>query len=289
MWLRTLCETRERYVQQPLPKPIHGIARASWKIGVKPILKIVTMVLAKTKGFVFPRGWEWKWEFKRDMVLEWYERETVVLCRRILKPGMTALDIGAHIGYFTRLFSVLVGTEGKVYAFEPYPENFCLLQTNISRLANIVLLNKAISDTNGVNRLFMSNANSGSHSLFQPVVMLRNHTVSPSLESEIVTLDTFWEESGRPSIDFIKMDIEGAEPRALRGAQQLLRHNKKLTLITEFCPANLRAGGTEPEEFLDLLSGFGFRWAAIGKGGELLPELPKLTGGQYVNLYCEKS
>ena len=289
MWLRTLCETRERYTQTPLPGPVYGIARVSWKIGVKPILKIVTMVLAKTKGFVFPRGWEWKWEFKRDMVLELYERETVVLCRRILKPGMTALDIGAHIGYFTRLFSVLVGTEGKVYAFEPHPENFCLLQTNISRLANIVLLNKAISDTNGVNRLFMSNANSGSHSLFQPVVMLRNHTVSPSLESEIVTLDTFWEESGRPSIDFIKMDIEGAEPRALRGAQQLLRHNKKLTLITEFCPANLRAGGTEPEEFLDLLSSLGFRWTAIGKGGELLPELPKLEGGQYVNLCCEKS
>jgi hypothetical protein len=52
MWLRTLCETRERYTQQPLPKPVHGIARASWKIGVKPILKMVTMVLAKTNGFV---------------------------------------------------------------------------------------------------------------------------------------------------------------------------------------------------------------------------------------------
>jgi FkbM family methyltransferase len=289
MWLRTLCETREIYTQQPLPKPVHGIARASWKIGVKPILKIVTMVLAKANGFVFPRAWEWKWEFKRDMVLELYERETVMLCRRIIKPGMTTLDIGAHIGYFTRLFSMLIGKEGKVYAFEPHPENFHLLQTNTSRFSNVFLSNKAISDANGVNRLFMSNANSGSHSLFQSVVMLRNHTASPSLERELVTLDTFWEESGRPSIDFIKMDIEGAEPRALKGAQQLLRHNKKLTLITEFCPANLRAGGTEPEEFLDLLSVLGFRWAAIGKGGELLPELPKLDGGQCINLCCEKS
>jgi hypothetical protein len=180
MWLRTLCEIRERYAQQPLPKPIHGIARASWKIGVKPILKIVTMVLAKTNGFIFPRVWEWKWEFKRDMLLELYERETVVLCRRMIKPGMTTLDIGAHIGYFTRLFSMLVGTEGKVYAFEPHPENFCLLQTNISRFANVILSNKAISDANGVTHLFMSNANSGSHSLFQSVVMLRNHTASPS-------------------------------------------------------------------------------------------------------------
>ena len=289
MWLRTLCETRERYTQKPLPKPIHGIVRASWKVGVKPILKIVTMVLAKTNGFVFPRGWEWKWEFKRDMVLELYERETLVLCRRIIKPGMTALDIGAHIGYFTKLFSVLVGKEGKVYAFEPHPGNFHLLQTNTSSFANVFLSNKAISDVNGIDRLFMSNTNAGGHSLFQPVVMLRNHTVSPSWQSELVTLDTFWEESGRPSIDFIKMDIEGAEPRALKGAQQLLHHNKKLTLITEFCPVNLRAGGTEPEEFLDLLAGFGFRWTAIGKGGELLPEIPQLEGGQYVNLCCEKS
>src|SRR5215470_4917006 len=167
MWLRTLCETRERYTQKPLPGPVYGIARASWKIGVKPILKIVTAILAKTNGFVFPNVWEWKDEFKRDMVLELYERETVVLCRRMIKSGMTALDIGAHIGYFTKLFSMLVGKEGKVYAFEPHPENFCLLQTNTSRFANIVLSNKAISDANGVNRLFMSNANSGSHSLFQ--------------------------------------------------------------------------------------------------------------------------
>jgi FkbM family methyltransferase len=289
MWLRTLCETRERYAQQPLPKPMHDIARTSWKIGIKPILKIVTVVLAKTNGFIFPRVWKWKWEFKRDMLLGLYEKETVALCHRMIKPGMTALDIGAHIGYFTRLFSTLVGTGGKVYAFEPHPENFCLLQTNTSRFVNVFLSNKAISDANGIDHFFMSNANSGSHSLFHSVVMLRNHMASPSLERELITLDTFWEESGRPSIDFIKMDIEGAEPRALRGAQQLLRHNKKLTLITEFCPANLRAGGTEPEEFLDLLSGFGFRWAAIGKEGELLPELPKLEGGQCVNLCCEKS
>jgi FkbM family methyltransferase len=289
MWLRTLCETRERYTQQPLPKPVHGIARASWKIGVKPILKMVTMVLAKTNGFVFPGVQKSPWELKRDMLLELYERETVELCRQMIKPGMTVLDIGAHIGYFTRLFSMLVGTEGKVYAFEPHSENFCLLQTNTSRLTNVFLLKKAIADANGIDRLFMSNSHAGGHSLFQPVVMLRNHTASSSLESELITLDTFWEESGRPSIDFIKMDIEGAEPRALKGAQQLLHHNKKLTLITEFCPANLRAGGTEPEEFLDLLSSFGFRWAAIGKGGELLPKFPKLEDSNYINLCCEKS
>jgi FkbM family methyltransferase len=278
MWLRDLVKMRERYTRQRLPQPLDSVAWACWKAFGKPILKISTILLARSEGFTLPGTSEWE----LDLVLGLHEQETVELSARVIRPGMTVLDIGAHIGYFTRSLAKLVGRQGKVYAFEPHPENFHLLKRNTSQFSNVLLENKALSHMNSSARFFI-NTKSGCHSLFE-----QPHTFS-SIEVEVTTLDRFWEELGRPNIDFIKMDIEGAEPYVLKGASQFFHYQKRLSLITEFCPAHLRTGGTEPGEFLDLLSGLGLRYAAIGPGGNLSSELPSISGSKYVNLYCEKS
>jgi FkbM family methyltransferase len=183
----------------------------------------------------------------------------------------------------------MVGMRGKVYAFEPHPENFLLLKSNTSRFSNVVLMDKGASDVNDSGRLFICNSKgyeeSGRYSLFRQPDSIADASLT---EIKLIALDTFWEELGRPRIDLIKMDIEGAEQKALKGAEQLIRHHKRIILVTEFHPANLRSGGTEPEEFLDFVSSLGFRWAVIGKGGNLVSELPR-NGDSYVNLYCEKS
>jgi Methyltransferase FkbM domain len=101
-------------------------------------------------------------------------------------------------------------------------------------------------------------------------------------------MDEFWQQLGTPTVDFIKMDVEGAEPHVLKGAVQFLSCQRYLRLVTEFRPVSLRAAGVEPTEFLNLLSALKFRYAAIAAGGHLLLELPKIHGGKYVNLYCEK-
>jgi FkbM family methyltransferase len=289
MLLNRLLERRERY-RQALPQPLYRVARAGWKVGIKPALKIVTVLLEKSKGFDFPKddaGWDGDW--KLYMLLGLYERDTVALCARVIRPGMTVLDIGAHIGYFTRLFASMVGMGGKVYAFEPHPENFLLLKSNTSRFSNVVLMDKGASDVNDSGCLFICNSKgyeeSGRYSLFRQPDSIADASLT---EIKLIALDTFWEELGRPRIDLIKMDIEGAEPKALKGAEQLIRHHKRIILVTEFHPANLRSGGTDPEEFLDFVSSLGFRWAVIGKGGNLVSELPR-NGDSYVNLYCEKS
>lgn len=277
MWLRDVIELRERYSANPLPQPFDTLARVCWKTFAKPVVQISTRVLGRRKGFRFPENWEW--EVKS--ILNLYEKETVEVCKRVIKSGMTVLDIGAHVGYYTRLFSQLVGPEGLVYAFEPHPENYQYLKNNTGQLSNVVLINKALSYMGGSTRLFL-NTKSGCHSLFpQP-------NTFAVMEIEVITLDEFWEERGRPSIGFIKMDIEGAEASALKGGSRVLDAQKHIKLITEFCPAHLRTGGTSPEELLSILSGYGFRYFVIGPQGELLGTIPELKGLKYENLYCEK-
>jgi hypothetical protein len=119
-------------------------------------------------------------------------------------------------------------------------------------------------------------------SLFQ-----RDDSLS-SIDIELISMDEFWQQVGRPDVEFIKMDVEGSEPDILKGAAQFLSCQKRLLLVTEFRPASLEAAGIEPAVFLDLLSSLNFRYAAIGQEGELRPKLPDIKTGKYVNLFCEK-
>ncbi len=252
-------------------------------MGAKPLLDVVTVLLTRVQGFDFPRKSGWKREWKLDMLLGLYEKSTVALCAGVIRQGMTVLDVGAHIGYFTRRFAKLVGRQGRVYAFEPNTENVGLLRANVARFSNVTIVQKAVSDRSGPGNLFVSSGSkSGDHGLF-----LQVHTVA-SKPVELITLDEFWNEIGRPRIGLIKMDIEGAEPRALKGAREFMREHEQLVLVTEFSPVNLRSGGTEPGDFLELLSALGFRHSAISSDGELLSMLPQLDGDEYVNLLCTK-
>ena len=64
--------------------------------------------------------------------MDWFEWESLVWVRRLVRPGMTVLDLGAHIGYYTRIFSRWSVPSGTVLAFEPNPENLEVLRRNLS-------------------------------------------------------------------------------------------------------------------------------------------------------------
>jgi FkbM family methyltransferase len=278
MWIRELVKMRDRYSNYRLPRPMHYVVRACWKMVGKPILRLSLVSQASRQGFATPPNWEWK----INLLLGLHEEETVKLCTRFIRPGMTVFDVGAHAGYFTRLFAELVGPRGKVYAFEPNTSTFALLKKNTERLSNVVLINKGLSVAAGKSRLFL-----GEHE-FADSLFQQSDALS-SIHIELISMDEFWQQVGRPDVDFIKMDVEGAEPDILKGATQFFSCQKRLGLVTEFRPASLEAAGIEPAVFLDLLSSLKFRYAAIGPQGELLPELPKLKVGKYVNLFCERS
>ncbi|MCI0330811.1 MAG: FkbM family methyltransferase [candidate division Zixibacteria bacterium] len=182
----------------------------------------------------------------------WEPFETGILAGQV-KKGDVVLDVGANVGYYTLLFSRWVGETGKVYAFEPDPDNFALLQKNVraNRRQNVTLVQKGVSNRTGKLKLYLSGRNKAGHRIYA------TGEARPSLEIESVRLDDFFRDY-EGKIDFIKMDIEGAEALALEGMAELLAKNGTLKLATEFWPSALKAAGTDPGKYLSSLVEAGF-------------------------------
>ena len=129
-----------------------------------------------------------------------YEPYTAEVISRVLKKGDTVLDIGANIGYFTLIYANQVGNNGKVYAFEPSPQNYSLLNKNITAngYKNVVVEQKAVSDQSSPIQFYLSLRNNGQHSFFN------THGDRKSIKVESVRLDDYFPPN--TAVDFIKID-----------------------------------------------------------------------------------
>jgi FkbM family methyltransferase len=225
----------------------------------------------------------------RDGYFEPYE---TTLIESEVKPGDVVLDIGANIGYYTLIFARLVGEKGRVYAFEPDPTNYRLLKKNVraNGYQNVIFVNKAVAETSGPLSLYLCPDNKGDHRIFE------SEDNRSAIPIEATTLDEhFAEYQGK--IDFIKMDIQGSEGRAVRGMQGLLRKYRDVKIITEFWPAGLRRSGIEARDYLADLERQGFRLFRIDEDGETTEsttseELLRLypeSREEFGNLYCARS
>ena len=217
-----------------------------------------------------------------------YEPFQSSLVERAVKPGMTVVDIGANIGYYSLLFGRLCGPEGVVHAFEPAPENLRLLQHNlvVNNISNVRAYDCALGDQPGTALLRLSAENLGDHSFFAT-----DHQRA-AVEVKVMRLDDIL--SG--PVDVIKIDIQGAEARAIAGMRQTFRRSTNLTLFTEFCPKGLADAGSGGEEYLALLRQCGFQIFEIDEYARRVRPLQehylqrKLTpeNGRHTNLLCRK-
>jgi FkbM family methyltransferase len=172
--------------------------------------------------------------------------ETEII-RKEIKNGNVVVDIGANIGYYTLIFANLVGKEGKVFAFEPSPDNFALLQKNIeiNNYQNVKTEQIAVSNKSGKTKLYMT-INPADNRIYDL------HDNSDFIEVATIRMDDYFN-NYNGKIDFIKMDIQGAEWAAIQGMSLLLKKNKDIKILTEFSPPLLKGFRIEPAEFLDLL------------------------------------
>ena len=162
-----------------------------------------------------------------------YERDKVELLSRFVKPGMVAYDIGANAGYYTLLLSRLVGPAGKVYSFEPLPENLVNLTHHVLRngLTNCHVIQGAVSDRSGI-ASFQVAASSSMGSIGER---------DSALQVSTFTLDSLVEGAGLPPPDFVKMDVEGAEGLVLAGARNILRSQPSTWFVAVHGPGPARA------------------------------------------------
>lgn len=182
--------------------------------------------------------------------------------------GDIILDIGANIGWYSIVLRNNIKQKVKIFAFEPEPQNFQLLEKNISNndVNNIVPVNKAVAEKTGHSLLFLYYPkNSGRHSLLDI-----NPQTKKSIRVETTKLDDFLKNQG---IDFqkikmVKIDIEGYEPFALKGATELLQYLPYLFI--EFSPGLMRNANYDPAKFVKELADFGFKFYSIN-GSTLQP------------------
>ena len=187
-----------------------------------------------------------------------YEKYVTYLFKKIIKQGMIVVDIGANIGYYTLISAKLVGNKGKVYAFEPEPNNFEFLVKNveINKYTNVITIQKAISNKHGKIELFVDKVNWGAASFSENNIQIQKGGI---VEVEAVTLDEFFENVVRDDkVDFIKIDTQGAEELIVEGAEKVFKNNN-LKIIMEFWPYGLKNVGTDPLKFLHKLQNYSFK------------------------------
>jgi FkbM family methyltransferase len=214
-----------------------------------------------------------------------YESEEADFVREVLGPGDTAIDIGAHVGFFTVQMADLVGSAGAVYAFEPFGLNADLLERSIAENRfddRVRFLRAAVGDHSGSATLTfpVETLNSGGSYLLRPgTSALAGHL---EVTVSLVALDDL--EIRRP-VRLIKMDVEGAEPLVIAGAEQLIRNDRPIVL-SELHPTQLeRASGCTVNQLVGRFRALGYEpyhvggraWRPSGGGGDYVRLLgPKL-------------
>ena len=170
-----------------------------------------------------------------------YEKESLRIVENYLKPDMTCIDVGASVGLYSVFAAQRIGN-GVVYAFEPNDKIYPVLQKNSELYSNILPHCLGLHEKTG-------------QYVYRP-------NKAAKYELPIVIGDEFLQDVKK--VDFIKIDVDGAEPGVIRGLSKLIKRSPKLLMICEFGLYYMKAGYS-PEEFFDMIGELGFEYGRIQK------------------------
>ncbi len=228
------------------------------------LLKTALTPVVNTRGYHLLQNLAMAWDIRSG---SWHEPE-LDLIKYVVKPGDTAIDIGANFGIYSYHLARAVAPNGKVYAFEPIPtttEGFRTI-ARLLRFKNVELYEKGCGDKhetinfrvpiqdNGaeipgiVHNAKRDDARTGreQHARFEKF---------KEVPCEIVLIDDFL--PGLDHVSFIKCDVEGADFFALRGARKTIERNRPL-VISEINPWFLDGFGIKLEEFVGFFTKMGY-------------------------------
>ena len=198
-----------------------------------------------------------------------WEPHLTSVFRRYVRPGMRVADIGANVGYYTMLAAQLVTSEGEVFAFEPNSENCRLTLMSVAEngWSNVRLFPLALAETTGL-AYFSSHIGSNGGLMPADSALATGH----GLIVPTARLDSLVD----PPLDFIKMDVEGAEFRVLRGAQSLISAARPV-ITTEFsCEMIARVSKRAPRDVLGFFEQYGYSVHLIHKPSGRLDAVPDI-------------
>jgi FkbM family methyltransferase len=213
-----------------------------------------------------------------DNALQWqgFEDTEYNFAGLFLKPGMKVLDIGAHRGFYTLLFSKKIGPEGRVIAFEPSPRERKKLNRHLSlnRSRNVEVLGCALGESDGIANLYVVNGlDSGCNSLQPP------DTDSPTsaVAVRVRKLDEVLAQVKAEKIDFIKLDVEGGELGVLKGAEELLKRVPRPVILCEVLEPRTRPWGYPARFIIEHLVQRDFVWFELEETARMRRIEPKYS------------
>lgn len=196
-----------------------------------------------------------------------YEKPETKFFSVVCRPGMTFLDIGANVGYYTALAIARIGKDGRIIALEPDQENFGFLQQTVAAngAQNTTCVQKAAAAENGSLTLYVSTSNRGDNRLYS------NEFAGSTSQVEVCTIDALLAQMDIASVDLVKIDVQGFEGHVLRGMKETIRHSSNLILLMEFWPFGLRSAGTSPQELLIEMEQAGLKLLELTQRGNVVP------------------
>src|SRR5215208_1898119 len=171
---------------------------------------------------------------KKEEIINMTIREDDIIEHFTPKEGDVVVDIGANIGRYTIISSKRVGANGKVVAIEAHPGNFEMLNRNIelNRLTNVIPLNYAVYSKDTKIKLYLPEVESG-YTIYNTIMYNRARTEDKFVEVNANTLDYLLQLKGIMDINWVKIDVEGAELEVLKGATNMLSKSKDIALLIE--------------------------------------------------------
>lgn len=219
------------------------------------------------------RGYPLQFKFRPGTYIGWYlyyrgmyEEQAVGVCAQLLREGMNFVDVGANYGLYSVVAASKVGPRGRVAAVEPQPELVQRLADNIAinSLKNVVVKSCAMGAEPGTALLHRpSRTNDGAAAL-----RLGEHEQSFGEPTPVAveTLPQVLEECAIPSIEGMKIDVEGAELAVLQGAAPLLSQQQPEFILLECIDEHLKRFGGSSDALLSFLWDFGYRTACLYRG-----------------------
>jgi FkbM family methyltransferase len=216
----------------------------------------------------------------------WMGAEEVELLRRLVRPGMRIVDVGANVGLYSLLLAGLVGESGCVYSFEPEPRLYATLRENCAAngITNVVPFEYAAGPSSARKTFYRSTFNSGNNSLGCGPFDAATLEVTVVRVDDIVPVE---------KIDFVKIDVQGHELGALAGMKRLLSSSPDVRVFFEFWPGGLERAGSSPEALLGFFRERGFKLYETA-GVHLRPArdsarlLAAMRGNRYTNLLASR-
>ena len=205
------------------------------------------------------------------LTLRVYEPSEQALFAKYLHGGMTLVDIGANLGLYTAISMHHLDASGRIVAFEPHPQTYKILEKNISAnqcngraCPRVYPFNLAATPEPSQLELRLNPENRGD-----------NRTYHGTYQGKIEAWDTMPVE-GRPvddvlaelgieEVNFVKIDIQGYEQKAISGFQKTLARSQNVILLSEFWPKGLQEAGGSPIEYLQMLTNLGFTIHTLNK------------------------